>query len=115
MSNEANAPAHGSAKSPAVAAQVAPPPDVDLSAEIIATIQTNPGETVKCVRVYGDSYRCNWWSSEEAPAATKRISTGLEITAQRVSRSSFLKVKKTAEGLMIHDVTSSMKESAGKN
>ena len=33
----------------------------DLSEAIEGSIDKQPGEEVRSVRVYGDHYRCNWW------------------------------------------------------
>jgi len=38
------------------------PPNVDLSRQIEQTVQREPADVVRCVRVFGDFYRCNWWS-----------------------------------------------------
>ncbi len=53
------------AKAPA-AAPPAAAAEIDLSAEIVATVDALVGETVRCIRVYGDHYRCNWWGPESA-------------------------------------------------
>jgi hypothetical protein len=37
-------------------------PDPDLSQEIERVIDRQPLDHVKCVRVFGNFYRCNWWS-----------------------------------------------------
>jgi hypothetical protein len=79
--------------------------DVDLSAEINATMEAEHGETVRCVRVYGDNYRCNWWKRGDASGAAKPMAAGFDVGEMRVQRSSFLKVSKTAEGLKIRDMT----------
>jgi hypothetical protein len=44
--------------------------------------------------VYGDRYRCNWWVKDENNGS-----------AGRIIRSRFLKVTKTADGLLIEDLT----------
>jgi hypothetical protein len=38
-------------------------PDKDLSREIERMVDREPLDLVKCVRVFGNYYRCNWWSS----------------------------------------------------
>src|SRR4051812_6419712 len=40
----------------------AAPVVADLSAEIAATIDREPGDRVKCTWVSGNNYRCNWWA-----------------------------------------------------
>jgi hypothetical protein len=79
---------------------VTPTVETDLSAEISATVETAAGETVRCVRVYGDNYRCNWWGHVSGDVVGKPMS-GFEVTELRVRRSSFFKAKKTASGLQI--------------
>jgi hypothetical protein len=79
--------------------------EVDLSSEINAAVGKEVGETVKCVRVFGDNYRCNWWGSEASAPDRKQFPLGFGVTAMRVRKSSFLRATKTAEGLQIHDMT----------
>jgi hypothetical protein len=83
-----------------------PPAETDLSAEIIAALETPVGQTVRCVRVYGDNYRCNWWGQEAPRDIGKPIVSGFEATEMRVRKSRFLNVKKTSSGLQIQDATS---------
>jgi hypothetical protein len=40
-----------------------PSPDKDLSREIERIVDREPLDLVRCVRVFGNYYRCNWWSS----------------------------------------------------
>jgi hypothetical protein len=97
MSTEANA-AFQEGTTPSKSASA-----VDLSEKINVAVDRAMGETVRCVRVFGDNYRCNWWARDAAPAG-KRSGPDLEVTCMRVRRSSFLKVTQTAEGLMIDGV-----------
>jgi len=80
-------------------------PNIDLSAQINAALDKRADETVKCVRVFGDNYRCNWWV--HADAAAPRSSGGLPLdgTTLRVRRSSFLTVTSTPDGLQIRGLT----------
>jgi hypothetical protein len=89
--------------------------DVDLSAEINAAMATEHGETVRCVRVYGDNYRCNWWKRREHPTTGKPMASGFDVSELRVKRSSFLKVRKTAEGLRIQDMTLPLSKNRASN
>ena len=82
--------------------------EIDLSAEIIATLEAPMGQTLRCVRVYGDNYRCNWWGQEAPRDIGKPVLSGFEATELRVRRSRFLKVRKTSDGLQIQDATSRM-------
>ena len=81
--------------------------EVDLSSEINAAVEKGLGEIVKCVRVFGDNYRCNWWGSEASAPDRKQFPIGFSVTAMRVRKSSFLRATKTPEGLKILDMTSS--------
>jgi hypothetical protein len=66
----------------------------DLSRALRQSVERGPGEEVRCARVYGDRYRCNWWVKDENNGS-----------AGRIIRSRFLKVTKTADGLLIEDLT----------
>jgi hypothetical protein len=61
----------------------------DLSRIIEQTVQKLPEETVRCVRVFGNSYRCNWWMVE------KTATWGATST---IVRSQFLRVTKSTDG-----------------
>jgi hypothetical protein len=37
-------------------------PTGDLSREIERAVPREPQDRVRCVRVFGDRYRCNWWA-----------------------------------------------------
>jgi hypothetical protein len=76
-------------------------PGIDLSAEIAVFLAREKGERVKVRRVFGDNYRCNWLAPDYR--AGNRGSLALETF--RIRDSKFLRVKKTAEGLEIEDVT----------
>jgi hypothetical protein len=47
----------GKAPDPAV-----PSAEKDLSREIERAVVREPMDQVRCVRVFGNCYRCNWWS-----------------------------------------------------
>ena len=61
----------------------------DLSRIIEQSVQTLPGESVRCVRLFGNAYRCNWWVVEK-PAVWGATST--------IVRSQFLRVTKSPDG-----------------
>ena len=81
-------------------AHPAAPPE-DLSLEIARTIEKSAGDHVRCTRVFGDSYRCNWWAAEGTVAYDNPGMGGLIVTTHRVRRSRFLHVVKTPSGLVI--------------
>ncbi len=61
----------------------------DLSRIIEQSVQKQPEESVRCVRVFGDAYRCNWWLFE------KTATWGGTGT---IVRSEFLRVTKSPDG-----------------
>ncbi len=46
------------------------PSEKDLSREIERTVAREPLDFVKCVRVFGNYYRCNWWSRAAGAAVS---------------------------------------------
>src|SRR5881227_3149142 len=80
-------------------------PNMDLSAQISAALDKRAGETVKCVRVFGDNYRCNWWAQDDPAASPSSGGLPLDGTMLRVRRSSFLTVTSTPDGLQIRGLT----------
>ncbi len=75
----------------------ASPHDEDLSRQIEQSMERQPDERIKAVRVYDDYYRCNWWVQDKTPHALWLV-TGV------IRRSRFLRVTKTGDGLLIDDV-----------
>jgi len=74
----------------------------DLSAEIALTVERLKGEKVKCRRIFGDNYRCNWLTVDEGAAQRGR---SLALDTYRIRTSKFLRVKKVGEQLVIEDMT----------
>ena len=72
--------------------------DVDLSAEIIKTVTKTLREQVTCRRVKDDHYRCNWWMPQSLASYDNPGMAGLMVTTNRISRSSFLRVKRATNG-----------------
>lgn len=85
-----------------VSAQAA---NIDLSAQINAAVEKRADETVRCVRVFGDNYRCNWWVRADHAATHSSRGLPLDGTMLRVRRSSFLTVTRTPDGLQIRGLT----------
>lgn len=80
----------------------APAPDEDLSRDIIATVTRLPEEIVRCTRVNGSFYRCNWWSAAETQGYDNpAMKAGQVGTTHRISRSEFLQVIRSEGGLKI--------------
>jgi hypothetical protein len=75
----------------------------DLSKTIDKSLERLPGERVRSMRVFGDWYRCNWWTTPR--------SDWLGVAASRISRSQFLHVVLNGESLMVkpsNDVSASV-------
>jgi len=53
-----------------------PAPQVDLSTQIEQAVKREPADIVRCVRVFGDFYRCNWWSRLGKRPATRDYDWG---------------------------------------
>jgi hypothetical protein len=70
----------------------------DLSLAIAQTMDKGPDEQVKCVRVFGDRYRCNWWVQGKADD-WRSFGTG------RITRSSFVRATMAGEKLIIEDLS----------
>ena len=86
------------------AAKTAPVPTVaDLSAEIAATIDRDPGDRVKCTWVSGNNYRCNWWAPGNIKGYDNPSMYGLTVTTHQVRKSQFLSVTKVGDRLVIRD------------
>ena len=78
-----------------VAAEQAP---LNLSLAIAQTMEKKADEHVKCVRVYGDRYRCNWWVQGD-PDDWRSFGSG------RISRSRFVRATMVGEKLVIEDLS----------
>ena len=80
------------------AAAAAPAITEDLSEAIEGSIDKQPGEEVRSVRVYGDHYRCNWWVRDVTPGP-------VYFNCGRITRSKFLRVTRTGDELVIEDMS----------
>jgi hypothetical protein len=69
------------------------PSNVNLSEAIEQCIDRRAGEQVRCTRVYGDKYRCNW------------VRGGEVGVAGRILKSRFLRVTWNEGSLAIQDIT----------
>ena len=86
-----------------------PAPTADLSNEIARFVAKEKGERVRVRRIFGDNYRCNWLAPDDR-AGTRGGTLALETF--RIRDSKFLRVRKTAAGLEVEDVTARV---AGNN
>ncbi len=79
--------------------------DDDLSGEIAAHVERQPGDAVKCRRIDGDSYRCNWWAAQATGGYDNPGMFGLLVTTHRVRKSQFLRVTRSpTRGLIVQVV-----------
>jgi hypothetical protein len=76
----------------------------DLSAQIIESVERRPGDVVRCTRVIGDRYRCNWWAPESKRAYDNPEMVGLIVTTHRVRQSHFLRATKSTGGRLVINV-----------
>ena len=74
-------------------------PTADLSAAIEGSVEREPGEEVRSVRVFDDNYRCNWWV-RDAAYAPAYLNTG------RIVRSKFLRATMRGDDMVIEDLSS---------
>lgn len=81
-------------KTPPKSAAPADPAMQDLSTAIEQAVTKEPNEHVKCVRVFGAHYRCNWWLRDKSDH-------WMAATTGRISRSRFLRATKTGDQLVI--------------
>ncbi len=78
----------------------------DLSAEIVAHVEKQVGDVVKCRRIDGDNYRCNWWAAQATGGYDNPGMFGLLVTTHRVRKSQFLRATKSpTHGLIIRVVS----------
>jgi len=77
------------------------PDSSDLSREVAAALERQPGDTIRCTRVGPETYRCNWWAPEFPDRLDARTFAGLVVTTERVRQSRFLHVTRGAGGLVI--------------
>lgn len=69
----------------------------DFSRAIEAAMVHQSDEQVRCMRVFGNSYRCNWWTRGERSGA---------ITASgKITKSEFLRVTREGNELVIERVS----------
>jgi hypothetical protein len=75
----------------------------DLSADIAATVERQPGDLVRCTWIGGSSYRVNWWSARETEGYDNPAVYGQTYGTHVIRKSRFVRVTSTPQGLSIHD------------
>ena len=88
---------------PAKPSAAAAPP-ADLSAEIAAALDRNPGDLIKITRVGGATYRCNWWAAQPTGGYDNPSVRGPTYGTHLIRQSRFVRATQTPRGLVITDV-----------
>src|SRR4051794_1824957 len=70
----------------------------DLSSQIERAVAREPNDSVRCKRVFGDYYRCNWWSRKGQPRKGQDFDWG-GLISDHVRKSRFLRAT-TQRGLL---------------
>ena len=94
----------------------------DLSVEIARSVEKQPGERVKCTRIYGDNYRVNWVAPDTRVTKTDRaVASAAQdryygegakaLQTFYIRQSKFVRATKQLGKLTIEDLTAS----AGRN
>jgi hypothetical protein len=73
----------------------------DLSDEIARAVEKRPEDRVMCRRIWGNSYRCNWWSAADSSNYDNPGMRGNLVTTHTIRKSRFLNVTRSRGGLVI--------------
>jgi hypothetical protein len=73
----------------------------DLSLEIARVVEKRPEDRVMCRRIWGNSYRCNWWSAADSSNYDNPGMRGNLVTTHTIRKSRFLNVTRSRGGLVI--------------
>ena len=77
--------------------------DEDLSRRIEGFVNREPLDLVRCVRVFGIYYRCNWWSLSTAAGRTLEYSSPA-TRADYIRKSRFLCATLNAGDLVVKEI-----------
>jgi hypothetical protein len=88
----------------AVAPAGSPKAAADLSREIERAVPREPQDRVRCVRVFGDRYRCNWWAPESSDHVPRAMAEWAITAMCRVRKSRFLRATARGTRLTIEDL-----------
>ena len=81
-----------------------PSREEDLSDELCAAVEKQPGDHVKCTLVGNGNYRCNWWAPQGTGGYDNPGMGGLLVTTHRVRRSCILRATRDGGKLVIEEV-----------
>ena len=79
------------------------PADVDLSRRIEQMVDREPIDRVRCVRVFGAYYRCNWWSRLGSQMNSHNYDWGGLMT-DHIRQSRFFKATLSGKDVLLEDV-----------
>ena len=107
MEDESESPILTSTKAPNPSAPTPEPASAsaDLSREIVKQLTKKSSDRLTVRRIWGNHYRCNWWSPEETGSYDNPQMGGLTVTTHRVRKSQFLRVTKSGAELSIEVVS----------
>ena len=88
----------------AVAPATPPKGPADLSREVERAVPREPQDRVRCSRVFGDRYRCNWWAPADGEAAPRQMAAWAVTAMHRVRKSRFLRVTSRGAKLTVEDL-----------
>lgn len=77
----------------------------DLSGEIELAVEREPLDRVRCVHLYDDRYRCNWWAPGDGEIRTPQAEWAM-LAMHRVRKSRFISARLSGGQLVMEDVTS---------
>jgi hypothetical protein len=81
----------------------AAPAAKEMCREVERALEKEPGDRVKCAHLFGDYYRCNWWSSIGVKHEGADYDWSAFLT-DHIRRSSFLKVTITDGKITVQEV-----------
>jgi hypothetical protein len=76
----------------------------DLSREVERAVPREPQDRVRCARVFGDRYRCNWWAPSGADSLPRGMAEWAVTATCRVRKSRFLRATTRGTRLTIEDL-----------
>ncbi len=85
----------------AVPGKARPKADEDHSRAIELAVARDPQDRVKCVRLYDDKYRCNWWAPSAVNPSTNRAFDWSTLSTHHVRESRFYTARMADEKLLI--------------
>src|SRR5437016_1542235 len=67
----------------------------------VRAVEERPEDRVMCRRIWGNSYRCNWWSAADSSQYDNPGMKGNLVTTHTIRKSRFLNVTRSRTGLVI--------------